>query len=137
MLRVGMQTSRGPVALFGINFENKRRLEAGMPLVGDLKAIANPGQRFAEVIVHYAHTYSDVVDDLAKGGLPVTDQLREIAANLDAEMPAADVQLVNFQLSKEQARQILMWAEQGRLEYQHQPNEPAEAAIAEFRRQLS
>lgn len=83
MLRVAAMTDKGPIGLVGINDENLIRMQAGMPLDIDIKAITPPGTRINRVIVHYGHTYTDVVQDMAEGGIPVTDQLRELAKDMD------------------------------------------------------
>lgn len=86
MLRIGMGTDKGPMAIIGINYENMVRMKAGMPLDIDLKPITPRGQRITRVFVHYAHTYAEVVEDMAQGGMPVNDDVREEARRLDEQL---------------------------------------------------
>lgn len=79
-------TDKGPIGIIGINEENLRRLKAGMPLDIDLKRIAPQGMRMNRVIIHYAHTYEQVVDDMAVGGFPITNALRNEARRLDKQL---------------------------------------------------
>lgn len=83
MIQVALQTDKGPIGIIGINYENLRRMKAGMQLDVDLKKITPPGTRLNRLLVHYADTYVQCVDDMAAGGLPVTDQFRQIAKELD------------------------------------------------------
>jgi hypothetical protein len=86
VIRAALNTNRGPIGIIGINQENLRRLQAGMPLDIDIKAITPPGTKMGRLIIHYAHTYEEVVQDMEEGGLPVTDTLRAEARKLDEEM---------------------------------------------------
>lgn len=86
MLRAGLKTTKGPIALIGINAENKKRMEAGMPLDIDLKPIQLYGSRFTRVIVHYAETYEDVVRDMEEGGIEVTEEFYQMARDLDKQV---------------------------------------------------
>lgn len=86
MIRAALVTNKGPIGMIGINFENLRRLKAGMPLDIDLKAITPPGTRMNRVVLHYAHTYEDVVKDWEEGDIPVNDQLRREAKKLDEQI---------------------------------------------------
>jgi hypothetical protein len=86
MIRAAVQTDKGPIALIGINYDNMIRMKAGLPLDIDLKAITPPGKRMTRVIVHYAHTYEQVVRDMAKGGIPVNAELLEYAQDLDEQL---------------------------------------------------
>lgn len=79
-------TNKGPIGIIGINEENLRRMKAGMPLDIDLKRITPPGTRMNRVIVHYAATYEQVVDDMASGGFEIPDKLRNEAKRLDSEL---------------------------------------------------
>lgn len=83
MLKLALETTKGPIGIVGINYENMVRMKAGMPLDIDIKAITPPGKRMNRVVVHYAHTYEDCVRDMAEDGLPVTDKLWEMARKLD------------------------------------------------------
>lgn len=87
MLYLGAQTNKGPVAIIGINHENLIRMQAGMPLDIDLKKLMQPGKRITKVIVHYAHTYEEVVNDIEKDGdgLEIPDFVRQEAREKDAE----------------------------------------------------
>jgi len=86
MIQAALNTNRGPIGIIGINHENLRRMQAGMPLDIDIKGITPPGTKMGRLIIHYAHTYEDVVNDMETGGLPVTDALREEAKKLDEEV---------------------------------------------------
>lgn len=83
MIQVALQTDKGPIGIIGINYENLRRMQAGLPLDIDIKKISPPGTRMNRVLVHYAATYVQGVDDMAAGGLPVTDTLRQMAKEMD------------------------------------------------------
>lgn len=83
MIRAAIQTNKGPIGLIGIDYGNLVRLKAGMPLDIDLDHITPPGTKMRRVLVHYAHTYEEIVDDLAKGDIPINDEIRQIARNLD------------------------------------------------------
>jgi hypothetical protein len=83
MIQVALQTDKGPIGIIGINYENLRRMKAGLPLDIDIKKITPPGGRMNRVLVHYADTYVQGVDDMAAGGLPVTDTLRQTAKEMD------------------------------------------------------
>lgn len=83
MIQAALVTSKGPIGLIGINFENLRRMKAGMPLDIDLKKITPPGTKITQVIVHYGHTYEDVIKDWEEGQIPVTDVIREEAKRMD------------------------------------------------------
>jgi hypothetical protein len=86
MIQAVFGTDKGPIGIIGINQENMIRMQAGMPLRIDLKALTPPGMRMNQVIVHYAHTYLDVINDLEKGGLPVTEEFRQTAQEMDARL---------------------------------------------------
>jgi hypothetical protein len=64
-------------------------MKAGMPLDVNLKEITPPGTRMNRVIVHYADTYEQVVNDMKESGLPVKDELLEQARGLDTELRKA------------------------------------------------
>ena len=83
MIQATFHTDKGPLGIIGINHENWRRLAAGMPLDIDLKAITPPGMRMNRVVIHYAHTYEDVVRDLAEGGFEIPESMWEEARNMD------------------------------------------------------
>jgi hypothetical protein len=86
VIQLSVITNKGPIGIIGINYENLRRLKAGMPLDINIKQITPPGTRVNHVFVHYADTYEQVVDDMAEGGLPVTDELRKMASDMDARL---------------------------------------------------
>lgn len=86
MLRAAVQTDKGPIGIVGINYENMVRMKAGLPLDIDLKPITPPGTKITRVLIHYAHTYEQVVDDMEKGGIPGTDALRGHAQKLDEQI---------------------------------------------------
>jgi hypothetical protein len=86
LLRAGLQTDKGPIGLIGINDENLLRMKAGMPLDIDLKAITPPGKRMTQVVIHYAPTYEEIIDDWEKGGLPVNEVMRQKARELDEQL---------------------------------------------------
>lgn len=83
MIQLAFQTIKGPVGIIGINHENLRRMQAGMPLDIDLKQITPPGIRINRVVIHYAHTYEDVVKDVREGGFDIPDSLLEEAKKMD------------------------------------------------------
>ena len=86
MIRATLVTKQGPVALLGINDDDILRLQAGMPLDIALKPMTPPGTRMIRVVIHHAHTYSQVVEDWDKGGIPVTDDMRKQAKDLDEQL---------------------------------------------------
>ena len=86
MIRAALQTDKGPIGLVGINHENLRRMKAGMPLDIDIKEITPPGTRINRVIVHYAHTYEDVVKDMEEDGMPINEEFRRRARDLDEQL---------------------------------------------------
>lgn len=90
MIRLVLGTNKGPIGIVGINDANLLRLKAGMPLDVDLKAMTPPGTRMNRLLVHYAHTYEQVVEDMANGGLPVNDEVRKTAQDLDAQLKEED-----------------------------------------------
>jgi hypothetical protein len=83
VIRAALQTNTGPIGMIGINDENLRRLKAGMPLDVDIKEITPPGTRINRMVIHYAHTYEDVVKDWTKEGIPVPDELLQEAKKMD------------------------------------------------------
>ena len=83
MLQMALVTEKGPIGIIGINHENWRRLQAGMPLDINIKSMTPPGTQIDRVIIHYAHTYEQVVDDMEAGGIPVIDKIRREAKSLD------------------------------------------------------
>lgn len=88
MLKLALKVpNKGPIGLIGITDKNIERMRAGMPLDIDLKEITPPeSPRMRRVLIHLAHTYEEVVDDMAEGGLPVTDELRQQAREMDEEL---------------------------------------------------
>lgn len=86
MIRATLTTTKGPIGIIGINDENLRRMKAGMPLNINLKDITPPGQRINQVVVHYAKTYEEVVDDLIVGEIPDAEKLRDAAKHMDAQI---------------------------------------------------
>lgn len=83
MIQLIFQTNNGPIGVFGINHENLRRMKAGMPLSIDIQKITPEGTRINQIVIHYADTYVQGVDDMVSGGLPVTDQIRQTAKEMD------------------------------------------------------
>lgn len=83
MIQFVFRTNEGPMGIIGINAENLRRLQAGMPLDINLKKITPPGTRINQILIHYAQTYEDVVKDMQEGGLPVPDAFLEHAQKMD------------------------------------------------------
>lgn len=83
MIQVALHTDKGPIGIIGINHENLRRMQAGMPLDIDIKKITPPGTRVNRLLVHYAATYVQGVDDMAAGGLTVPESLRREAKAMD------------------------------------------------------
>jgi hypothetical protein len=90
MIQAALTTNKGPIGLIGINYENLRRLKAGMPLDINLDHITPPGTRMRRVVVHYADTYEQVIDDWAKDDIPVTDALMEEAKKMDELIKRTD-----------------------------------------------
>jgi hypothetical protein len=86
MIRLSLQTDKGPIGIIGINDENLVRMKAGMPLDIDIKALTPPGMKMNRLVVHYAHTYEQVLEDMANGGIPVTEEIREQAKAMDAQL---------------------------------------------------
>lgn len=85
MIKMTLGTDKGPIAIVGINDQNLRRMKAGMPLDINLKEFAEAHMRVNRVVVHYAHTYEDVLKDMRDGGMPVNEAMIESARKLDAE----------------------------------------------------
>lgn len=86
MIQMALETNQGPIGIVGINAENLRRLQSGMPLDIDIKSMTPPGTRMNRLVVHYAHTYEEVIDDMETGGLPVNDEIRSEARKLDEQL---------------------------------------------------
>lgn len=86
MIRAALQTDKGPIGLIGITEENVLRMRAGMPLDINIKEITPPNTRINRVVIHLAGTHEEVLDDMAKGGIPVTDEFRQQAKDLDAQL---------------------------------------------------
>lgn len=86
LIQLVLETDKGPIGIIGINHENLRRMKAGMPLDVDIKRITPPGTRVNRVLIHYADTYVQAVDDMALGGLPVNEQIRTEARKLDTQL---------------------------------------------------
>lgn len=86
MLRLAMQTDKGPIGIVGITDENILRMRAGMPLDINIKEITPPNTRINRLVIHLAATHEQTVDDMDAAGLPVTDELRKMARDLDAQM---------------------------------------------------
>jgi hypothetical protein len=84
VIQFAFQTSQGPIGIIGINHENLRRMQAGMPLDINLKKITPPGTQMNRVVIHYAHTYEDVVKDVMQGGFTIPEELLEKAKEMDA-----------------------------------------------------
>jgi dihydroneopterin aldolase len=83
LIQFAFRTTKGPVGIIGINQENLRRMQAGMPLDIDLKAITPPGTRMNRVVIHYANTYEDVIKDVREGGFDIPEALLEKAREMD------------------------------------------------------
>lgn len=86
MLKATLVTDKGPLAIIGINDENVVRMRAGLPLDIDIRELTPPGTRINRVIIHLAHTYSEVLDDMKTGGLPTTPEMHEIARRMDLRL---------------------------------------------------
>jgi hypothetical protein len=86
VIQAAVQTDKGPIGIIGINHENWRRMRAGMPLHINIQQITPPGTRIDQLIVHYAETYEQVVDDLALGGIVVPEALRQEAKAMDIKL---------------------------------------------------
>lgn len=86
MLRLALETTKGPIGIVAINHDNLVRMKAGLPLDIDIKEITPPGKRMNRLIIHYARTYEDAVRDMKKDGLPVTDKLWDTAKKLDQQL---------------------------------------------------
>ena len=83
MIQFAFRTNQGPIGIIGINEENLRRMQAGMPLDINLKAITPPGTIMNRVVIHYAHTYEDVVRDVRQGGFDIPEALLNKAKEMD------------------------------------------------------
>lgn len=86
MLKMVLQTDQGPIGIIGITEGNLVRMKAGMPLDINIKELTPPGTRMNRLVVHYAHTYEEIVDDMANAKYPVVDELRHLARRLDEQM---------------------------------------------------
>ena len=86
MVKATLITDKGPIALVGINDENVRRLRAGLPIDINLKELTPPGTRLNRLVLHLAHTYAEVVEDMEKVGMPVEEALRKAAKDMDAQI---------------------------------------------------
>ena len=79
MLRMALQTDKGPIGIVGINDENIKRMRAGMSLDINLKEMTPPDTQIDRLLIHLGTTYEQVVDDLVAGGISVPDGLRKQA----------------------------------------------------------
>jgi hypothetical protein len=86
VIQFAFQTNQGPIGIIGINYENLRRMQAGMPLDINLKQITPPGTEMTRIVIHYAHTYEDVVRDVMKGGFVIPEALLQKAKEMDATL---------------------------------------------------
>lgn len=86
MIQGAMMTDSGPIGFIGINDENLRRMKAGMPLDINVKKITPIGTRINRVIIHYGHTYEDVVLDMKESNLPVDESMIQLAKDMDARI---------------------------------------------------
>lgn len=69
---------RGCFAIIGINKDNLKRIKAGMALKIDLDDMTPPGvDKISTVIIHYADTYEQILDEMEAGGLPITKEVRD------------------------------------------------------------
>lgn len=85
MIRAALQTNKGPIGIIGIDDENLRQMKAGMPLDINIRDITPPGTRMNQIVIHFAHTYEDTVKDMEEAGLPVNEEFRQTARELDEE----------------------------------------------------
>jgi hypothetical protein len=86
MLKATMITKSGEaIAFVGIVDGNVDRMRAGMPMDINFAELTPPGYRISRMIVHLAHTYEQVVDDMVAGGLPENAQIRREAREMDAQ----------------------------------------------------
>lgn len=85
MIRATLIGNEGPIGFVGINDGNIARMKAGMPLDIKLGPMTPPGMLIGRVIIHLAHTYEEVLDDMVQGGLPDHPELRKMARELDAQ----------------------------------------------------
>ena len=86
MIKATLVTDIGPIALIGINDANIRRLRAGMPLDIKLKDLNPPGMHVERVVISLAHTYTEVLEDWTRDGVPVTKEMRFEAQALDNQL---------------------------------------------------
>lgn len=86
MIQAALHTDKGTIGIIGINHENLRRMKAGMLLDIDIKRITPPGERMNRLVIHYAETYEQVVDEMVTGGIPVSDEMRQEAKNMDEQL---------------------------------------------------
>ena len=91
VIQFAFQTTKGPIGIIGINHENLVRLQAGMPLDINIRGFTPPGMRMNRVIIHYAHTYEDVVRDVRKGGFDIPEALIEKAREMDETLRSDSV----------------------------------------------
>jgi hypothetical protein len=86
MIQALLISNSGPIAFIGISDANIRRLRAGLPLEIDLKEFTRGEDHVNRVIIHLAHTYTEVLEDMIEHGLPVNKQMRKMAKALDEEL---------------------------------------------------
>lgn len=86
MIQATVQTTQETIGIVGINQENLRRMKAGLPLQIQLEQMTPPGKQLDKLIVHYAETYVQVVDDMVLGGIPLPETMRQEARALDKEL---------------------------------------------------
>jgi hypothetical protein len=86
MIQIGIKTNTGVVGIVGINQTDVQRVTSGLPLNVDIKKITPPGANLIQLVVHYAETYEQVVDDIVLSGITVPGTLRRTAKALDEKL---------------------------------------------------
>ena len=86
MIRMTLHANNDYIGMIGISDANLLRMKAGRPLDINLKELTPPGTQMNRLVVHYAPTYEQAVDDMADGGIPISNEIRQMAKDLDAEM---------------------------------------------------
>ena len=86
MIKALLITDTGPMAFIGISDANVRRMHAGLPLNIELKEFTRGEEPVNRVVIHLAHTYTEVLEDMIEGGMPVNKQMRKMVKALDEEL---------------------------------------------------
>lgn len=82
MIKVVLQTSRGPMLLFGLTKTNVERLKAGDPIHIDCGELGVHG---VTVVIMYGDTQTDITDELESVGVISADVAAAARAGDDGQ----------------------------------------------------